>query len=298
MKKSKKGLEVFVRLLLVVFVFVTNFGFVTNVYAEDPTSGTIKNATNSVGSTSEQGDVKLEKTISKTSNDNEYQVTLEVKGKDAISTTSTTVPIYTVIVFDRSGSMENYCSGGLTDIRSGKGSGESCNFSWRTLYPRWSNAVAGARSFAKTLNTRIPNAQIALVTFADSASTNRGFNNANLDGVNFGEPDGGTNIVAGLDRAKNLLNSVPSNAKKVVVLIGDGTPEVTGDLDDDINDTINKATTLKNAGIEIFTIGYAGMYSSETTSTLNDDAIYTLKNVATDASHLVMLKEVQILLQQ
>ena len=248
--------------------------------------------TNPVTSTKDANGVELKKTISKTSNSNEYEVTLEVKGENQVATTSTEVPIYTVIVFDRSGSMQNHCKGLLFD--HDLGSGEKCPKGTikGTVYKKWTNAVAGARSFARILNSRIPNAQIALVTFSDESSVNRGFAASNLDSVSFGEPDGGTNITDGLISAKNLLDSAPENAKKVVVFVGDGAPTYGVDSNGDIigngssttqriiDNTLGKASELKSNGIEIYSIGYDDTYYP-----MDQDEINILKSIATDASH-------------
>ena len=236
-------------------------------------------ATVSAGSLNEEGDVLVTKTVSKTSTDGRYKIEFEVKGKNVTTNTTITKPVYAVVVFDRSGSMENVCVGGLTGDYYGKGSGEKCIISSNELKPFWKNAVIGAKTFARTLLSHISNAQIALVTYADSSTVSREFSNSNLDTSSFGEPEGGTNIASGINDAKTLLAGVQNDAKKYVVVIGDGVPEVTGDFDTDKKNTLLAAQELKNSGVEVFTIGYESYYG------LSEDAESTLKEIATDYSH-------------
>ena len=291
MKKSfMKFTKILVLTAMIVSDLMTPIKVLANEISDrDPIKGEVginkkvtndgNSATVRTGSLKEEGDVLVTKTVSKTATDGRYKIEFEVKGKNVTTNTTITKPVYAVVVFDRSGSMENVCVGGLTGDYYGKGSGEKCIISSNELKPFWKNAVIGAKTFARTLLSHISNAQIALVTYADSSTVSRGFSNSNLDTSSFGEPDGGTNIASGINDAKTLLAGVQSDAKKYVVVIGDGVPEVTGDFDTDKKNTLLAAQELKNSGVEVFTIGYESYYG------LSEEAASTLKEIATDYSH-------------
>ena len=149
-----------------------------------------------------EGDVEIKKTVTKLDNNGNYEVKFEARGKKTSKTTINTVPIYAVIVFDRSNSM-TYAEN------------------------KWSNAKTAARTFAENLIEKYSNANIAMVTFGTEAQGSNFVNN-NLKNISdnelFGsEPDGGraggTNLHAGLMEAKTLLQSAPTNAKKYIVVI-------------------------------------------------------------------------------
>ena len=172
------------------------------------------------GNLVKQGDIQINKTVSKIDDNGNYKVSFEVKGKDVETHTSNKKDVYAVVVFDKSGSM---C--------------EDRNFFGDCRNPnrdeKWQSAISGAKTFAKTLHEKLPNANIALVTFSEGsrgtyndAKKLRDFAKADFSGVNFGSPDGGTNLYAGLYEANKLLTSdkVPKDAIKYVVVISDGEP--------------------------------------------------------------------------
>ena len=172
------------------------------------------------GNLVKQGDIQINKTVSKIDDNGNYKVTFEVKGKDVETHTSNKKDVYAVVVFDKSGSM---C--------------EDRNFFGDCRNPnrdeKWQSAISGAKTFAKTLHEKLPNANIALVTFSEGsrgtyndAKKLRDFAKADFSNVNFGSPDGGTNLYAGLYEANKLLTSdkVPKDAIKYVVVISDGEP--------------------------------------------------------------------------
>ena len=168
------------------------------------------------GNLVKQGDIQINKTVSKIDDNGNYKVTFEVKGKDVETHTSNKKDVYAVVVFDKSGSM--------------------CNSYNCSKDEKWTSAVDGAKTFASTLHEKLPNAKIALVTFSGSKGWGdnayndteklRDFAKADFSNVNFGYPDGGTNLYAGLYEANKLLTSkkVPKDAIKYVVVISDGEP--------------------------------------------------------------------------
>ena len=215
------------------------------------------------GNLVKQGDIQINKTVSKIDDNGNYKVTFEVKGKDVETHTSNKKDVYAVVVFDKSGSM---C--------------EDRNFFGDCRNPnrdeKWQSAISGAKTFAKTLHEKLPNANIALVTFSEGsrgtyndAKKLRDFAKADFSNVNFGSPDGGTNLYAGLYEANKLLTSdkVPKDAIKYVVVISDGEPTYyyddngythgDGSYMDATTETKTKEmakTVQKNA--EVFAIGY------------------------------------------
>lgn len=171
------------------------------------------------GNLVKQGDIQINKTVSKIDDNGNYKVTFEVKGKDVETHTSNKKDVYAVVVLDKSNSM--------------------CNSYNCSRDEKWTNAVNGAKTFAKTLHEKLPNAKIALVTFADKdgflgifdnayndAQVLRNFDNKDFSNVNFGTPNGGTNLYAGLYEANELLtaSNIKKDAIKYVVVISDGEP--------------------------------------------------------------------------
>ena len=186
------------------------------------------------GNLVKQGDIQINKTVSKIDDNGNYKVTFEVKGKDVETHTSNKKDVYAVVVLDKSNSM--------------------CNSYNCSRDEKWTSAVNGAKTFAKTLHEKIPTANIALVTFSN---------------VNFGTPNGGTNLYAGLYEANELLtaSNIKKDAIKYVVVISDGEPTLYYD-DNGYTDgpgsymdatterkTKEMAKTVQKSA-EVFAIGY------------------------------------------
>ena len=214
------------------------------------------------GNLVKQGDIQINKTVSKIDDNGNYKVTFEVKGKDVETHTSNKKDVYAVVVLDKSNSM--------------------CNSYNCSRDEKWTNAVNGAKTFAKTLHEKLPNAKIALVTFADKdgflgifdnayndAQVLRNFDNKDFSNVNFGTPNCGTNLYAGLYEANELLtaSNIKKDAIKYVVVISDGEPTLYYD-DNGYTDgpgsymdatterkTKEMAKTVQKSA-EVFAIGY------------------------------------------
>ena len=214
------------------------------------------------GNLVKQGDIQINKTVSKIDDNGNYKVTFEVKGKDVETHTSNKKDVYAVVVLDKSNSM--------------------CNSYNCSRDKKWTSAVNGAKTFAKTLHEKIPTANIALVTFADKdgflgifdnayndAQVLRNFDNKDFSNVNFGTPNGGTNLYAGLYEANELLtaSNIKKDAIKYVVVISDGEPTLYYD-DNGYTDgpgsymdatterkTKEMAKTVQKSA-EVFAIGY------------------------------------------
>lgn len=81
--------------------------------------------------------MEVRKLVTKTDNPGEYQIDIAVRGKKITTTGSTENDVCAAVVFDKSGSMKN------------KGKKK-----------KWDSAVAGAKSFAKTLVEKNKKAKI------------------------------------------------------------------------------------------------------------------------------------------
>lgn len=301
----KKGLKKFTKILVLIAMIFSDLMTPIKVFANeisdrDPVKGDIginnkvtndgNSATVSVGSTNEKGGVKVTKTVSKTDTEGRYKIDFKIEGKDDETSTEVPKPVYAVIVFDRSGSMES--------------SYECVEYGWfdckRTEYNnKWESAVNGAITFATTLSNKINGSKIALVGFSGDSDYIRNdwtgeytntlksdakkeddadvikingkewFNGSELTSDKFGSPNGGTNLQAGLRKANELLSSIAdADAKKYVVVISDGQPTFYYDNKgytkgegnttnkNTYDKTISAATDVKNLGAEIFSIGY------------------------------------------
>lgn len=262
MKKLKQRFELVGRLLLILATLFTNFAGIMPVLARDLgyTKGEVIDSVNSDGNIVSQGDAMITKTVRKTDEDGVYQIDLSVKGKDKVTSESQTASIYAAVVLDNSGSMDNCFL---------------CIFSDN----KYKNAKEGTQSFAKTLLSKYSSSQLALVTFSTNARVTREFENKNFDNTDFPRPKGLTYLSDGINTAKGLLDDkkkADSNAKLYMVILTDGYPEesdITGD--EAANKAKLSARDAKNAGIEIFTIGYG---TNKSTADL-------LKNIATDSKH-------------
>ena len=214
------------------------------------------------GNLVKQGDIQINKTVSKIDDNGNYKVTFEVKGKDVETHTSNKKDVYAVVVLDKSNSM--------------------CNSYNCSRDEKWTSAVNGAKTFAKTLHEKIPTANIALVTFADKdgflgifdnayndAQVLRNFDNKDFSNVNFGTPNGGTNLYAGLYEANELLtaSNIKKDAIKYVVVISDGEPTLYYDekgYTDGPGSSMDATTERKTKEMaktvqksaEVFAIGY------------------------------------------
>ena len=217
----KKITDKFVKILMLVSMIFSSFQTPIQVFAKEIANndseipvGSIKLGENGkieesgiASTTVTKNGINVTKTVSKTDTLGKYHVKFELKG----TKTETSRPVYVVVVFDRSGSMAK-------------------NESGYPDYEKWNNAVSGAKSFANSILTNIPNAKLGLVTFAKEASLARGFKNANFEDVNneslFGSANGGTNLDAGLQEAQKLFQDtqIEDKALKYVVVMSDGEP--------------------------------------------------------------------------
>ena len=252
-----------------------------------------------------ENDVEVRKTVTKVNDNGEYKVKFDVRGKG--TKLQLRAPVYIVVVFDNSNSMAPEQTGKGTCVDWKEGSGSGPNKTNGRCYDKWNNAIAGAKEFAKIINSNIPAANIALVSFAggtgggkyNDSKLIRGFETNNFDGLNKSNNfkiqrpadeqtsnSGGTNLEAGLRHAKQLLGDtsvVPSNALKYVVVMGDGEPTYyyesdgstagSGSKYDSIgrDHAVNEANSIKkDLNAKIYSIGYEIEEDSDAERVLND----------------------------
>ncbi|MDO4962810.1 MAG: vWA domain-containing protein [bacterium] len=232
--------------IIMVIAIVVSYFFPSIAFALE--KGDVINPENSVGTLTNAGDVKLEKTVEKTDEEGVYKITLNVSGKNTITTTSQTEDIYAVVVFDRSGSMDDENKNNVD---------------------KYGSAKEGAINFASQLHKLYPLAQIGLVTFSTSVKVTRDLEASDFSDVTFPKADGDTYIGAAIKKATGLLSD--KDGKRYMIVLSDGSPNE-GDNNNRYKKESEKA---KEAGIEIFTIGYE----------VNEKAEKVLKYIATDDDH-------------
>ena len=232
-----------------------------------------------IGQLINEGDVSVVKTVKKTDVLGRYEVSFEVKGKNTVTNTPITKPLYVVIVLDRSGSMVcDDTKGGYSHVVNKKahyvaadGVGIACLDSYGRSNPsalikdKWESAIDGAIEFSDSLVEKA-NTYVSLVTFSGTATEATDFR-SNSDVVEnqsifakseFGHPQGSTNLKDAIAKAYKKLNTITTtDAQKYIVVIGDGEPTEGGNYFCNHTCSAKKQSTIaKNKGINIYSIGY------------------------------------------
>ena len=91
------------------------------------------------GNLVKQGDIQINKTVSKIDDNGNYKVTFEVKGKDVETHTSNKKDVYAVVVLDKSNSM--------CENRKPNGDCKNPNSD-----KKWQSAITGAKTFSSKVN--------------------------------------------------------------------------------------------------------------------------------------------------
>ena len=232
-----------------------------------------------IGQLINEGDVSVVKTVKKTDVLGRYEVSFEVKGKNTVTNTTVTKPLYVVIVLDRSGSMVcdktkdgySYVVNKNADYVAADGVGIACLDSYGNSKPsalikdKWESAIDGAIEFSDSLVEKA-NTYVSLVTFSGTATEATDFRSNNDVVENqsifakseFGHPQGSTNLKDAIAKAYKKLNTITTtDAQKYIVVIGDGEPTEGGDYFCNHTCSAKKQSTIaKNKGINIYSIGY------------------------------------------
>ena len=232
-----------------------------------------------IGQLINEGDVSVVKTVKKTDVLGRYEVSFEVKGKNTVTNTPITKPLYVVIVLDRSGSMVcdktkdgySYVVNKNAHYVAADGVGIACLDSYEKRNPsalikdKWESAIDGAIEFSDSLVEKA-NTYVSLVTFSGTATEATDFRSNNDVVENqsifakseFGHPQGSTNLKDAIAKAYKKLNTITTtDAQKYIVVIGDGEPTEGGDYFCNHTCSAKKQSTIaKNKGINIYSIGY------------------------------------------
>ena len=232
-----------------------------------------------IGQLIKEGDVSVVKTVKKTDVLGRYEVSFEVKGKNTVTNTTVTKPLYVVIVLDRSGSMVcdktkdgySYVVNKNAHYVAADGVGIACLDSYEKRNPsalikdKWESAIDGAIEFSDSLVEKA-NTYVSLVTFSGTATEATDFRSNNDVVENqsifakseFGHPQGSTNLKDAIAKAYKKLNTITTtDAQKYIVVIGDGEPTEGGNYFCNHTCSAKKQSTIaKNKGINIYSIGY------------------------------------------
>jgi len=178
----------------------------------------------------------------------------------------------TVMVFDTSGSMNDYDQTGITKLDAAKRAGGSI----------LDILEAEAGSSTGFLG------QIGLVRFGSDASTPIPLT-TDLAEVRTAlqrfSARGGTRMAAGLNSGIELLSSSNTNSRKIIILLSDGLPNIMlngesrRDHDPDVRqELINMATEAGRMGICIYTVGFGDPISSG--GSIDEDLLRQLANAS------------------
>lgn len=313
----EKTIYNFTKILLLVVITLTNFIMPIRVLSltqdevkNDAIKGDIYNPqTNNIDSvvtvtdynysnnkTYESGDVEVKKVVSKVNDNGGYNVEFFVRGKEEVVTK--TKDTYIVFVIDRSYTMKD-------NNRWGEAKQAVIDISTELSKVSGIKMALVGFSGGKSSSQKPYDDTVTLRgTFSSSAFTDNEIGNYDTDN----QDGGGTNIQAGLLKANELL--LNKSGAKYVVLLSDGVPTFyydsngytvgSGNSDTakkisqvpDCRDAaITAASTLKNNGISIYTIGYQldklthkFTYNNKYYNEKNL-AIETLQGVSSSSSH-------------
>ena len=261
MKKNAKNF-IYIGLILLTCGFIINqipnITLTSTLYnsknkffnAGEEKRGETRNDTVSVGELQNDGDVKLEKKVTPSSEEGTFDVSLTVKGKNVKT------PIYVAVVFDKSGSM--ICNNGAVPFLTGAlthhyqaadGQYLSCSLgSNHVTKDKWEKAIAGTKLFTDDILKENPDSRISLITFATTDSLAVGWTNQSLQDADFGHPYGLTALGEALNTAIRQFDNVREDAHKVILIVGDGIPT-------NENTARNHAEDAKNADITVYAFG-------------------------------------------
>lgn len=181
-------------------------------------------------------------------NDGTYTITMTAQATGTTTETSTAVPMDIVLVLDQSGSMKNKFDNGTH----------------QSAMKEAVNSFIGevARKHSDDADHRM-----AIVTFGSDAKTLAEWTEVNAAGESKlknaindlpSKPKGATNVGAGMELARNLMGSAPTdeNRQKTVIVFTDGVPTTQSDFDTDVaNTAISAAGDMKDDDVTIYTVG-------------------------------------------
>ena len=195
--------------------------------------------------------------IKKSVNEEGNMLTLEAYLTNEVTQTVSAKPLDIVLVLDQSGSMAYNFSGNKT----GK-------YSDTRQYAMKSAVV----NFIDKVNEQYSEQgdhHMAIVTFGSEATTLQDWTAVDTHGVASlrnkvnslpQNPQGATNVGAGMERAKTLMNSASAGSntarQKVVIVFTDGVPTTQSDFNTNVaNKAIAASKDMKDAGAVVYTVG-------------------------------------------
>lgn len=190
------------------------------------------------------GSIRLNKTATATDNDNEWRIDLTVEGKNYPTATDV------VLVIDTSTSMNKSMSGGQTLY------GEKSRLDYTKI---------AAEDFVDNIITESTESthRMAIVTFAQQSSQKCSFTNdkTNLKKyISNLSANGGTNMQAGLNKAKTMLESSDAQ-NKIIVILGDGRPTYCNEITSATGISVNHQTSdNKTSHTVVFSDSYTMVF--------------------------------------
>ena len=184
-------------------------------------------------------------------------LTLEAYLTNEVTETVSTKPLDIVLVLDQSGSMAYDFNGNKTN-----------NDTARRQYAMKSAVTNFINEVGKQYSDKGDH-RMAIVTFGSDATTLHDWTTVDTTGVAslkgkvnalLQNPQGATNVGAGMERAKTLMNSASAGSntarQKVVIVFTDGVPTTQSDFDTNVaNKAIAASKDMKDAEAVVYTVG-------------------------------------------
>ena len=239
------------RVLAVILTLAMVFGMIPTLAFAAETSGKVEHQGELV--TREDDHVQIMKTATKIG-ENTFQIDLSVWTKDKVEKYIESIAAHVVLVMDTSGSMGASYNNFLPDAK--------------TAAHAFIEAMLGEGSATGN--------KIAIVDFDQTARTVHTFSNditSLKSGINSLQASGGTNIQAGLQRAKALIDADKSDAQKFIVLLSDGEPTYHMEVTAVTSGTtgINTIPMPNISGDSDYNGGYYSFYATAFGSTVKGD---------------------------